>query len=163
MVTSPGIPHYDSIRVDRVPMHGREGGLLAELAGVDLGRCPGGDPFGEAIGDDRVGEVISNRGSVWHVNRLSLSDRQERPEAEIGYAFYIAFRVPAGVLVEDGNYRGSHRDKTLPVVASAVNASGCLVGRWRSQEATSLKRAPTTGLISLLIVPAAAAAVEIVR
>src|SRR2546423_13719540 len=36
---------------------------------------------------DHVGKVIAHGGAVWHVDRLSFSDPEEWPEAEIGPAF----------------------------------------------------------------------------
>jgi hypothetical protein len=52
--------------------------------------------------------VILHRGAVRHVDRLSSSNREEWPEAEIGHAFHIAIRVEAVVLVECGNDGLSH-------------------------------------------------------
>ena len=90
LVARPGVSDYLAVRVDRIPMQGREDGMLAELASVDLDRRPPNDTLRDAVGDDRLGEVISHRGAVWHVDRLSFSDREEWPEAEIGHAFDIA-------------------------------------------------------------------------
>jgi len=108
LVARPGISDYLAIRIDRVPVQGREDGMLAELAKVDLERRPRHDVPCDAVGDDRVGEVISHRGAVRHVDRLSSSDREERPEAEIGHAFHIAIRVQPGVLLDCGRDGGSH-------------------------------------------------------
>src|SRR5687768_15284651 len=90
-------------------MQGCEDGMRPKLARLDLDRRPRQDATGHAVGDARVGEVITNGVAVWQVNRLSPADRQEWPEAEIGHSFHIAFRVAAGVLVENGEDRKSHR------------------------------------------------------
>jgi hypothetical protein len=99
-------------------MQGREDGMLAELASVDLDRRPPNDTRRDAVGDDRLGEVISHGGAVSHVDRLSFSDREEWPEAEIGHAFDIAIRVKAGVLLECGHDVGSHREDSGSFAAS---------------------------------------------
>lgn len=124
LVARPGVSDYLTVRVDGVPMHGREHGLLAELASVDLDRRPRHDVTCDPVGDDRVGEVISHCGAVWHVDRLSSSDREEWPEAEIGHAFHIAIRVEAGEVVECGNDGLSRSKDFWQVCERRVNGEG---------------------------------------
>ena len=44
LVARPSVSDYLAICVERVPMQGREDGMLAELANVDLDRRPFRDP-----------------------------------------------------------------------------------------------------------------------
>ena len=50
LVARPGVSDDFAVCVERVPMHGREDGVLAELASVDLDRRPLPRTRGKAIG-----------------------------------------------------------------------------------------------------------------
>jgi len=81
------------VRVECIPVHSREDGVLTELASVDLNRRPLPGACREAIGRDRRGEVISHGVAVRQVDRLASSDRDERPKTEVRHPFRVAFRV----------------------------------------------------------------------
>ena len=116
-------------------MHGREDGRLAELASADLDLRPRHDAD-DAVSNDRPRKVIPHRGAVWQVDRCSFSDRKEWPEAEIGDALDIAFRVTVDVLIDGGLDPGSH-GKTVAVVGYAVNADASV----RCHQATLVRAA----------------------
>jgi hypothetical protein len=68
LVARPRVSDYLIVRVDGVPLHVANTEMLAELASVDLDRRPRHDATCDAVGDGRVGEVISHRGAVRHVD-----------------------------------------------------------------------------------------------
>src|SRR2546430_15395611 len=96
LVARPGVSDHLSVRVERIPLHGREDGVLAELASVDMDRLPYPSVRRKAIGGDGRSEVIPHGVAVRHVDSLAPPHREERPETEAGHTFHIAFRVAAG-------------------------------------------------------------------
>src|SRR5439155_14902300 len=89
-------------------------------------------------------EVIPHGVAVRHVDRFPSADRQERPETEAGHTFHIAFRVAAGIFVEERIDRGGH-ERTVAAVAGLVNLE--IAPEW-----TSVRRqrpdAPLVGNVS---------------
>src|SRR5258705_4610204 len=96
LVARPGVSDHLPVRVERIPVHGREDGVLAKLASVDLDRRPLPSVRRKAIGGDGRSEVIPHGVAVRHVDRLAPPDRKERPETEARHTFHITFRVAAG-------------------------------------------------------------------
>ena len=120
LVARPGVSDHAPVRVERIPVHGREDGVLAELASVNLKRRPPRSVRRRPIGGDSRGEVIPHGVAVWHVDRFPPPDSKERPETEVGHTFHIEFRITAGVLVEKQIDRGGH-ERTVAAAVASVN------------------------------------------
>ena len=117
LVARPGVADHAPIRVERIPVHGRKDGVLAEVANVERDPRPRLDARRTAIRVDRRSEVIPHGAAVRHVDRLPLADRKERAEAEARNTLHIACDVATGVLVEQRIDRGGH-EGTVAVVAA---------------------------------------------
>src|SRR5207245_7772038 len=124
LVARPGVSDHRPVRVERMPLHGREDGVLAELASVDMDRLPYLSVRRKAIGGDSRSEVIPHGVAVRHVDSLAPPHREERPETEAGHTFHIAFRVAAGKLVEERIDRGGH-EAIVDADADSVMLSLC--------------------------------------
>src|SRR5512132_830997 len=89
LVARPRVSDHLPVRVERIPVHGCEDGVLADFASVDLDRPPRPSACRKAIGVDGRKEVIPNGVAIRQVDRLSPPDREKRPNAEIGHTLYI--------------------------------------------------------------------------
>ena len=86
------------VDIQRVPAHGREGRPLTKLMGVDCDWRKA-DVASIAIRVHDPREVTAHRLAVSEMDWHPLADRQERAETQLGNAFHVVRRVPAGVLV----------------------------------------------------------------
>src|SRR2546423_15048439 len=93
LVARPGVSDHLPVRVERIPLHGREDGVLAELASVDMDRLPYPSVRRKAIGGDGRSEGIPPGGAVRNVGSLAPPHREERPKKDAGLTFHTAFRV----------------------------------------------------------------------
>jgi hypothetical protein len=120
VVARPGVSDHLPVRGERVPVHARKNGVLAELANVGRDPRPTLNVRRGAIGGDGRSEVVQNGGAVGHVDRLPPPDCKERAETEARHPLHIAIDVAAGVLVEERIDRGGH-ERTVAAVTATVN------------------------------------------
>jgi hypothetical protein len=98
-----------------------------------------------AIGADGRSEVIDSA-AIRQVDRLTPPDSKKWAETKAGNAFHVAFRVPAGVLVEQR--RPSLTTSTVAAPAASVNAPLKLLGRADLRtfdRIVSIEKAPIAG------------------
>src|SRR5436190_7393461 len=117
LVARPGVADHAPVRVERIPVHGREDGVLTEVANVERDPRPRLNARRPAICADRRSEVIPHRAGIRHVDCLPLPNRKERAETEARNAFHIACDIATGVFVEQRIDRGGH-DRTVAVVVA---------------------------------------------
>src|SRR5206468_11517367 len=140
LVARPGISDHLRVCVQRIPVHGREDGVLAEVASVDLDRPPLLSVRRAAIGGDGRSEVIPHRAVVRHVDRLAPTDRNERPETEARHTFHIAFRVAAGAAgrerIERAGPLGTVAAAAAPANPEYGGRRGATNPRWATRRAS---------------------------
>jgi hypothetical protein len=80
LVARPGVSDHLPVRVERIPLHGREDGVLAELASVDMDRLPYPSVGRKALGGDGRSEVIhtASRSGMWIASPLRTARNGQR-------------------------------------------------------------------------------------
>ena len=117
VVGRSGVAENLVVGVESVPPHGREDGVLAQFADIDLDSLPCRDTA-SALGVDHRCEVVAPGVASGHVARDAFPNREERREAEFGHALDITLRIPTDVLVHelaDRPWHGLHSRRCVTV------------------------------------------------
>ena len=85
------------VNVERIPADRLKARVIAEGMRLDRNRRPRRGSLTAVCAHHRD-EVLANGAAVAETDRNAVSNRQERPQAEIGDAVGVVRRVPARVL-----------------------------------------------------------------